>query len=84
MALLFTVISRMHYRGQQRTFSANLPQCEEEHNLALITCTLLTDDNTEIDGRPVGIWSLAICTAPVGFIEPDLLGYFIIRESFCY
>lgn len=49
---------------------------------SLITCTLLTDDHTEIDGRPVRIWGSAVGAAPVGLVEPDLLGYFIIRESF--
>lgn len=48
------------------------------------TCALLTNDNTEIDGCPVRIGSFTVSTAPVGFIEPNLLSYFIIRESFCY
>lgn len=48
------------------------------------TCTLLTNDNTEIDGCPVRTGSFTVSTAPVGLIEPNLLSYFIIRQSFCY
>lgn len=54
----------------------------DERNVSLITCTLLTDDNTEIDGCPVRVRGFTIGAAPVGLIEPDLLGYFVIRESF--
>lgn len=43
------------------------------------TCTLLTNDNTEIDGRPVRTGSFTVSAAPVGLIEPNLLSYFIIR-----
>lgn len=77
-------LARTHYAWWQWAISASMPQSSDEHNLALITCTLLTDDNTEIDGCPVRIWGFTICTAPVGLIEPNLLSYFIIRESFCY
>lgn len=77
-------LPRTHHVWWQRTVSANLPPSGEEHSSSLITCTFLTDDNTEIDGCPVRIWGFTIRTAPVGFIEPNLLSYFIIRECFCY
>lgn len=61
-----------------------MPANSDKHNLSLITCTLLTDDHTEIDRRPVRIRGFAIRAAPIGLIEPDLLSYFVIRESFSY
>lgn len=77
-------LPRTQYVWWQRTASANLQPSRDEQSASLITCTLLTNDNTEIDGCPVRIWGFTIRTAPVGFIEPNLLSYFIIRESFCY
>jgi len=46
----------------------------------MLSCTLLTDDNTEIDGCPVRVRGFTIGTASVGLVEPNLLSY-LIRKS---
>lgn len=74
-------------KGNSRTYRDMQIWHFVEHTQSVInypTCTLLTDDNTEIDGCPVRTGSFTVSTAPVGLIEPNLLSYFIIRQSFCY
>lgn len=44
------------------------------------TCTVLADDNTQVDGGPVWVGGLAVGTGPVGAVGPDLLRHLVIRQ----
>ena len=43
-----------------------------------LTCTVLADDNTEVDGGPVWVYSFTVGTHLVGPVRPDLLSDLVV------
>lgn len=57
-----------------------LKEAKKEAAYESLTCTLLADDHTEIDWRPLRPRGATVGTAPVGLVEPDLFCHFIVGE----
>lgn len=57
-------------------------ECAASHpsRQCFLTRTLLADDHTQVDGRPLGLRGVAVGAAPVGLVEPDLLCHFIVGK----
>lgn len=50
----------------------------------VLTCTLLADDDPQVDGSPIRPGGPAVRTMPVCRVGPDLLSHLVVRQCLGY